>query len=194
MRCTASAFRRARALNPHIKIKTCLISDLKTDLIIMSENSGGGFYILSKYKAGGYDDNLVKAELRDIKSILKNMQGRIETPLHRKRNGLISLEALLKRTGPGTVISVLSYEPRRDGEVMPVPKRWLVVPNPSPRICGLKTKCRYGYGLPSGNGGYLASEGFAEIGFFTSQYRGNQRHVPSVRLDAEGLYLVRIEI
>lgn len=94
----------------------------------MSENSGGGFYILSKYKAGGYDDNLVKAELRDIKSILKNMQGRIETPLHRKRNGLISLEALLKRTGPGAVISVLSYEPRRDGEVMPVPKRWLVVP------------------------------------------------------------------
>ena len=110
------------------KVKTCLVSDLNTDLIIMSENSGGGFYILSKYKAVGYDDNLVKGELRDIKKVLKKMQGRIDIPLHKKVNGLKSMEALLKRTASQNVISVLSYEPQRDGEVAPVPKSWLVVP------------------------------------------------------------------
>lgn len=109
-------------------IKKGMLKQTGPDLIIMSDKSGGGYYIFTYEKSCGFDKNLVRAGFSEIKGMIKTAQRRGETPLHIKVNGLISMEAFLKRTGSELVISVLSFEPRRDGQVMPLPARWLIVP------------------------------------------------------------------
>jgi hypothetical protein len=110
------------------KLKSLILSETNPNLILMCEAGGGGFYIFTQDKTCGFDDNLIRAGSSDFKNIIKNAQGRNETPLHRRVNGLVSMEAFLKRSGSEAVISVLSFEPGRDGELMPVSKRWLVIP------------------------------------------------------------------